>query len=141
MKLQIIYETKSKHNKKIAEALGSALDIPAADVADSPVIENIDILFIVGGWYDDNSNPQLLAFLKDLKNGAAKRAALITSCHTYDARQTFVRKLLEEKNIDIIGEKVCLSSLLFVQMGHPNKKDLEETVNFVKGILGISKYD
>lgn len=142
MKAQIIYETKSKHNQKIAEAVAKALDIPAADVSDKPDISGVDILFIVGvgDWFDDYSNPVLLSYIKNQKTGFVKRAALITSCHTYDASQNFVRKLLTEKNVEFMGERVCLCSRFVSQLGHPNKTDIERILDFMKGILGISKY-
>ena len=143
MKLQIIYETKSTYNQKIAEAAASAFDIPVADVDDKPVLENVDILFIVGvgDWFDDNSNPQLLSYIKNQKTGFVKRVALITTCHTYDASQNFVRKLLTEKNVEIVGERVCLCRRFASQIGHPNKKDIERILDFMKGILGVSKYE
>lgn len=141
MKLQIIYETKSKHNQKIAEAAAEALNIPAADVDDKPDIGGTDLLFIVGvgDWFDDYSNPQMLSYIKNQKTGFVKRAALITTCHTYDASQNFVRKLLTEKNVEIIGERVCLCSHFMSQLGHPNKKDIERVLDFMKGILGEPK--
>ena len=142
MNVQIIYETKSRHNQKIAEAVSAAMDIPAADVSDKPDISGTDILFIVGvgDWFDDYSNPEMLSYIKNQKTGFVKRAALITSCHTYDAGQNFVRKLLTEKNVEIVGERVCLCSRFVSQLGHPNKNDIERIVDFMKGILGISKH-
>ncbi len=143
MERQIIYETKSKHNQKIAEAVAEALDIPVADVADKPDISGTDVLFIVGvgDWFGDYSNPEMLSFIKNQKTGFAKKAALITTCHTYDASQNFVRKLLMEKNVEIIGERVCLCSRFVSQLGHPNKKDIERVLDFMKGILGAQKQE
>ncbi len=141
MNVQIIYETKSKYTKKIAEGVAEKLGLTALDVADNPVLENVDFLFIVGGWYDGNSNPALLSYVKEIKAGSVKRAALITAAHNYDLEQTFVKKLLLEKNIEFIGERVCPTRLLFLQVGHPNNSDINRMVSFVKEILGMPKYD
>lgn len=141
MNLHIIYETKGKHNEKVAKTIGNALNIPVSNVADQPVLTNIDILFVVGGWYDGSSNGELLNYIKYLKSNAVKRAALITPTHHYDNRQTEVHTMLTQKGIDVIGERVCISSFLFIQLGHPNKGDLTNAINFVKSILGISIYD
>ena len=145
MKIQILYETKSTYNQKIAEQAAQALrmDIPVADVADKPVLEGVDLLFIVGvgDWFDDNSNPQMLSYIKNQKTGFVKRAALITSCHTYDGKQNFVRKLLTEKDVPVIGERVCLCRRFVSQIGHPNKGDIERIVEYMRGILGLPKYE
>jgi hypothetical protein len=143
MKAQILYETKSKYNEKIAEALSAALDIPMADAADKPVLEDVDTLFIVGvgDWFDDYSSPFMLSYLKNQKSRFVRRAALITTCHTYDGRQNFVRKLLTEKDVEVIGERVCLCRRFLSQMGHPNKNDRERVLDFMRGILGLPRYE
>lgn len=138
MNVHIIYEAKGKHNEKVAQAIGKALNIPVSNIADQPQLTDIDILFVVGGWYDGSSNGQLLNYIKFLKTNAVKRAALITPTYHYDNRQTQVRTMLNQKGIDVIGERVCISSFLFLQLGHPNKGDLNNTIRFVKSILGIS---
>ena len=46
---RIIYATKTRHSKKIAEAIGKALDIIPYNIASDPVIKETDFLFIVGG--------------------------------------------------------------------------------------------
>ncbi len=137
----IIYETKNKNNKKVAEAVGSALDIPVADIADKPVLENIDFLFVVSGWYDGNSSGELICFLKEQKVGAIKHAATITLCHNYDLRQPQLKRVYDEKNIAYIGERICMNQFLFFGVGHPNKSDIQNIVDFLKETLGISKYD
>ncbi len=139
-KVQIIYESKNKHNKKVAEGIAKKMNFPVADVKEGLVLENVDFLFIVGGWYDDSSNPELLSYIKNIKSGAVKHAALITVAHNYDMYQTFVAKLLREKNIDLVGERICPGRFLFFQIGHPNNGDINYMVEFIKEILGMPKY-
>ncbi len=129
-KISIIYATKTRHSKKIAEAIGKALNIQALNVSTRPVLEDTDLLFIVGGIYGGESLPLLLDFVKALDRGKVKRAALVTSCASKKHRQDSVRKLLQQKGIEVLDEIICRGSFLFIGFGHPNKRDIEEAVNF-----------
>lgn len=135
-KIRIIYATKTGHSKKIAEAMGKALYVKAENVSTRPVLEDVDLLFIVGGIYGGESLPLLLNFVKALDRGKVKRAVLVTSCATKKHRQDSVRKLLQQKGIEVLDEIICPGSFLFLRFGHPNKRDIEEAVNFALRIAG-----
>ncbi|HPU00360.1 MAG: hypothetical protein GX890_02755 [Firmicutes bacterium] len=135
-KIRIIYATKTGHSKKIAEAMGKALYVKAENVSTRPVLEDVDLLFIVGGIYGGESLPLLLNFVKALDRGKVKRAVLVTSCATKKHRQDSVRKLLQQKGIEVLDEIICPGSFLFIRFGHPNKRDIEEAVNFALRIAG-----
>ena len=135
-KIRIIYATKTGHSKKIAEAMGKALYVKAENVSTRPVLEDVDLLFIVGGIYGGESLPLLLNFVKALDRGKVKRAVLVTSCATKKHRQDSVRKLLQQKGIEVLDELICPGSFLFIRFGHPNKRDIEEAVNFALRIAG-----
>ena len=125
----IVYATKTRHSKKIAEAVGKALNVQAQNVSDNPAQE-ADLLFIVGGIYGGESLPELLAFVKNLEKEKIKRAALITSCASKKQGQDSVRKILQDKGIPVVDEFICYGSFLFLKMGRPNKDDIQEAVNF-----------
>ena len=135
-KIRMIYATKTGHSKKIAEAMGKALYVKAEHVSTRPVLEDVDLLFIVGGIYGGESLPLLLNFVKALDRGKVKRAVLVTSCATKKHRQDSVRKLLQQKGIEVLDEIICPGSFLFIRFGHPNKRDIEEAVNFALRIAG-----
>lgn len=79
-KLRIVYATKTKHSKKLAQAMGSALNIRAENVTDNPLSGEADLLFLVGGIYGGESLPDFLAFVKSLDREKIKSVVLITSC-------------------------------------------------------------
>ena len=135
-KIRIIYATKTGHSKKIAEAMGKALYVKAENVSTRPVLEDEDLLFIVGGIYGGESLPLLLNFVKALDRGKVKRAALVTSGASKKHRQDSVRKLLQQKGIEVLDEIICPGSFLFIRFGHPNKRDIEEAVNFAVRLSG-----
>ena len=128
--LGIVYATKTRHSKKIAEAIGKTLNIKAENVSGRPVPGDVDLLFIVGGIYGGKSLPELLKFVKSLDAGKIKRAALVTSCASKKQGQDSIRKLLQAKGIEVMDEIICQGSFLFIGFGHPNKTDIQEAVDF-----------
>jgi len=129
-KTAVIYATKTRHSKKLAEEIGSFLNVKVKNITEKPVLQDIDLLFIVGGIYGGVSMPELLEYIKKLEAPLPKSAALLTSCASGRQKQIAVRSILEEKGIRVIDEFVCRGSVLFVSAGHPNAKDLKEATEF-----------
>ena len=96
-KTAVIYATKTKHSKKLAEEISSILNVKAKNITENPALHDIDLLFIVGGIYGGVSMPELLEYIKKLEEPLPKRAALVTSCASGRQRQIAVRSILEEK--------------------------------------------
>lgn len=135
MKTAVIYATKTKHSKKLAEAIGSFLSAKAKNITEKPALHDIDLLFIVGGIYGGVSMPELLEYIKKLEAPLPKSAAIVTSCASGRQKQIAVRSILEEKGIRVIDEFVCKGSILFVSANHPNAKDLKEATDFAQKIV------
>ncbi|MEN6420268.1 MAG: flavodoxin domain-containing protein [Clostridiaceae bacterium] len=130
----VLYATKTQHSKKLAEAVGSALNVKAQNITDNPNIKDTELLFIVGGIYGGVSLPELLTFVSGMETPALKRAALITNCASGKQRQAALRKILEDKGVQVIDEFVCKGAILFVSLPHPNAKDLKNAVEFAQKI-------
>ena len=133
-KVRIIYATKTKHSRKLAESVGKALGIQAENVADNLTNVEADLLFIVGGLYGGQSLPELLTFVESLEKEKIGQAALVTSCASGKQGQDSVRKILEEKGISVVDEYVCLGSFLIMKMGHPNQEETQKAIAFAKKI-------
>lgn len=130
IKLGISYATKTRHSKKLAQAVGNALNIPAENVSDNLLSKEADLLFIVGGIYGGESLSELLTFVKSLDRKKIKSVILITSCASKKQGQDTVRKILQDKGINVVDEFICQGSFLFFKIGHPNKDDIQEVVDF-----------
>lgn len=129
-KIGVVYATKTKHSKKLAEAIGEALKVKAENVLSNPAFSDLDLLFIVGGLYGGESLPELLGFVKDLDSSKTKSAALITSSAADKKGQDSIRKLLEDKGIKVVDEQRCYGGFLVMKIGHPNKADISHAVDF-----------
>lgn len=132
--INIIYATMTKHSKKIAEAVGAALQVKAQNVKENPVLGETGLLFIVGGIYGGESMPEMLEFVKKLDGTKIKSAALITSSVSDKKGQESVRKLLEEKGIKVVDEMRCVGNFVVVKLGHPNKTEINRAVEFAKAL-------
>lgn len=129
-KIGIVYATKTKHSKKLAEAIGDALKVKAENVLSTPTLGELDLLYIVGGLYGGESLPELLAFVKNLDSSKTKSVVLITSSVSDKKGQDSVRTLLDDKGIKIVDEFRCFGSFLVMKMGRPNKADIRQAVDF-----------
>ncbi len=129
-KIAVIFATKTKHSKKLAEVIASALKLKAKNITENPTLHNVELLFIVGGIYAGASLPELLLYIKNMEAPDLKHVVLVTSCASGKQRQEEVRRILGEKRIEVIDEFVCKGSILLVSLNHPNLKDLEEATDF-----------
>ncbi len=140
MKSAVIYATKTGHSKKLAQAIAKELKVTEQNITTNQKLEHIDLLVIVGGIYGSQSLPELTGYLKGLDNNMVKKVALVTSCVSKKAKQEEVRKILNEKNIEVIDDEfVCQGSLLFFGLMHPNKLDLENAVSYAKRLVDVEK--
>ena len=125
--ISVVYATKTKHSKKLAEAIGKALNVTAVDVKTSPVPRAAELLFLVGGIYAGKSSPELIRYVEGLDVNQVKKVVLVTSSASVASRkQPEVYSLLTEKGVEVLEEISCPGSFLWLSFGHPNTADLEE---------------
>lgn len=135
MKTGLIYATKTGHSTKIAKAIARELRVDALNIKNNPQIEDLDVLYIVGGIYGGKDAPELIAYANNMKAGQAERVALITSSAGNSQRQSALREILTGKGIVVVEEEfMCQGSFLFVGMGHPNQQDIQNAVDFARRI-------
>ncbi|MFB0919809.1 MAG: flavodoxin domain-containing protein [Oscillospiraceae bacterium] len=133
--ISIVYATMTKHSKKIAEAVGAALQVKAQNIKESPVLGETGLLFIVTGIYGGENMPELLEFVKKLDGTKVNNVALITSSVSIKGKQQgSIRKLLEEKEIKLLGNYHCFGNFTVVKLGHPNKTEISRAVDFAKAL-------
>ncbi|MGL5540614.1 MAG: flavodoxin family protein [Erysipelotrichaceae bacterium] len=132
--IAIIYATKTKHSKKIADAVGDALHVRVANIKEQPDVTKVELLFIVSGIYGGTSLPALLTYINEMKAPQLKRVAIITSCASGTQHQDALRHLLEEKGIEVVEELVVKGAFFIVSWRHPNGHDLQQATSFAQTI-------
>ena len=134
MKIAIRYYTKTGNTKKLAEAIGSAINVEAKTV-DEPLTEDVDILFLGSAVYAAGIDGKIKEFIKDINVNVGEivnfsSAALIES--TYKQ----VKKEVEAKGLKMSeNEFHCRGAFNFVHRGHPNDEDLKNAQEFAKRII------
>ena len=136
--ITVIYATKTKHSKRLAEAIASELQVKAQNINENPVLSDTRLLFIVGGIYGGVSMPALLEYIKAMKEPAPRFAAIVTSCSSGKQKQADVRSLLEEKNVRVLDEFICKGGIFFVATRHPNPTDLHDVSTYAQRIVRLS---
>jgi flavodoxin len=135
MNISVIYYTKLGHSKKIAQAIANELGVKAQDIRENPEIKDVDLLYIVSGIYGGKSAPGLLEFLKTLDGQQIKRAYLLTSSGGKTTRAAEVRTVLTELGIPVAKEEfTCQGAIFLFGMGHPNKTDIQNAIQFVQSV-------
>lgn len=132
--IRLVYSKKTKHSKKIAKAVAKSLNIKAESIRFKPAINEANMLFIVGGIYNNQDSTDLIKFINSLNSRVIHAAALITSSNSGDLAQNNIRNILNQMGIEIVGEFVCCGSSGLIKFGHPNSEDLDRAIAFAKAL-------
>ena len=134
MKIEIRYYTKTGNTKKLAEAIGSAINVEPKTV-DEPLTEDVDILFLGSAVYGAGISGEIKKFIANIDVNVGEvvnfsSAALIES--TYKQ----VKSEVEAKGLKMSEDEFhCRGAFKFVHRGHPNEEDLKNAQEFAKRII------
>ena len=134
MKVAIRYYTKTGNTKKLAEAIGSAINVEAKTV-DEPLTEDVDILFLGSAVYAAGIDSKIKDFIANINVNIGEvvnfsSAALIESTYSQ------VKKQVEAKGLKMSEDEFhCRGAFKFVHRGHPNDEDLKNAQEFAKRIV------
>ena len=134
MKIAIRYYTKTGNTKKLAEAIGSAINVEANTV-DEPLTEDVDILFLGSAVYAAGIDKRVKEFIENIDVNVGKvvnfsSAALIESTYSQ------VKKQVEQKGLKMSEDEFhCRGAFKFVHRGHPDETDLKNAQEFAKRIV------
>ena len=131
-KLRIVYATKTKHSRMLAEAIGHALHVQPENAADKPAPRDTDTLFLVGGVYGGYSLPEMMAYVGTLDAGSVRQVVLVTTSASGTMRQLAVRRALVARGIPVAREIILYGSLFLLRLGHPNRADAGYAVDFAR---------
>ncbi|HAF48259.1 MAG TPA: hypothetical protein DCL08_03335 [Anaerolineaceae bacterium] len=135
MNISVIYYSKLGHSKKIAQAIADELGVKAQDIRDNPEIKDIESLYVVSGIYGGKSAPDMLEFLKTLDGQQIKQAYLLTSSGGKTTRAAELRAVLTKLGIPVAEEEfTCQGAIFLFGMGHPNKADIQNAIQFVQSV-------
>lgn len=144
----IICDPKCKKTYKVAKEVSENLQIPMCELQDVEKISEIENLIIFGGGPHSGKeiSSRLEGGIKRLRTGACSNALIVTldssinhvsvvDMFNVDSTQARLRKILEEKNIQILGEHRCVCSYFVFNLFHPDTKDITKTMEWIKEMI------
>lgn len=149
MKAMIIYADKRGKCKKMALALEQHFQIPAVSVKEIAAVEPLDLLLVVGGGdLSGEDQAGIEPLLKNMHTGSVKYAILI-SLQAFSVRsslvkghgnfQPHVKRILEEKNVQLLEECACCSQYGVLGIGHPSRGDIEHLTKRIDAVIRSEK--
>ena len=134
MKIAIRYYTRSGNTEKLANAIGSTLAIPA-DSIETPLAENVDILFLGCSYYAFDMDEKVKIFLKENKDKIGKIACFGTSAMMKSMKKP-MKKVVDELGIALLEEEFhCHGSFGPMHKGKPDEHDLKAAQEFAVRLI------
>lgn len=134
MNCAVIYSTMTGHSKKLANSVAGALGVSAENIKESKDIKT-DLLFLVFGIYSGVISPEMQKLISEISAENAKNVCLIMSSCSQNFSKVTVKETLKDRGINVLDEQFsCLGGFLLMKMGHPNKSEIADAVDFAKNI-------
>ena len=91
MNTNIIYISNSGNTKKLAEAIGEAINIEPIDITKEHILPDTDLLFVGTGIYGGKPNEKMINYIDNLPANKIKGAVIFgTSASGKDNSQLLV---------------------------------------------------
>ena len=134
MKIAIRYYTKTGNTKKLAESIGSAINVEAKTI-DEPLTEDVDLLFLGSAVYAAGIDKRVKEFIESINMNVGEvvnfsSAALIESTYKQVKKQVEAKGLKMSEN-----EFHCRGAFEFVHRSHPDETDLKNAQEFAKKVI------
>ena len=134
MKIAIRYYTKTGNTKKLAEAIGSAINVEPKTV-DEPLTEDVDILFLGSAVYAAGISGQIKDFNKNI-NVNVGQVVNFSSAALIESTYKQVKGEVEAKGLKMSEDEFhCRGAFKLVHRGHPDDNDLKNAQEFAKRII------
>lgn len=135
MIIEVRYFTRSGNTKKLADAIGKAVNVTAQPIT-KPLNPRTDMLFLGGSVYAGGIDKTLKAFIDSLTPEMVKKVAIFSTAAVVESAYGQMQKQLEAKGIYVCDKEFhCRGSFTIMHRGRPNAKDLEEAARFAKAVL------
>ncbi|MBR6065067.1 MAG: hypothetical protein IKP57_01420 [Paludibacteraceae bacterium] len=111
MKYAIRYYSKFGHSEQMAQAVSDVLGVKAESV-ETPLTEEVDLLFIGAGLFLAKVNGRVKEFARTLDPKKVKKIVCFGSCALSDSPVPQLRKIFEELGFTVATESfTCRGSM------------------------------
>lgn len=136
MKIEIVYKSK-RNTKKVAEAMGQALNVKSKNISDNPIIKEADILFLGCGIYAGDVHRDVYEFVGKLNHQQIKKVVLFSTSAKGEEQMQKLKDKIKECKLNLDNNTYCCKgkAMIFMNREHPNTNDLNEAVKFAESFL------
>ena len=111
MKIAVRYQSRGGNIRAVAEVIAKTLGVKAEPIS-TPLTEKVDLLFIGGGVYKWDADPELKTYLQTLN---AKQISKIATFSTTGGMTVAIKRISEAakaKGIPLCEHTLCMKLLL-----------------------------
>ena len=136
MKIAVRYYTKTGNTKRLAEAIGKAVDAEALPIS-IPITEAVDILFLGNSYYAFSIDPEVRSFVKSLDKNMVGKIVNFGSAAMLNSTYKKVKAEADKIGIPMDEREFhCKGEFKGVHKGKPDENDLKAAAEFAKKIIG-----
>ena len=136
MKIAVRYYTKTGNTKRLAEAIGKAVDAEALPIS-TPVTEPVDILFLGNSYYAFSIDPEVRSFVKSLDKNMVGKIVNFGSAAMLNSTYKKVKAEADRIGIPMDEREFhCKGEFKGVHKGKPDENDLKAAAEFAKKVIG-----
>ena len=136
MKIAVRYYTKTGNTKRLAEAIGKALDTEALPIS-TPVTEPVDILFLGNSYYAFSIDPEVRSFVKSLDKNMVGKIVNFGSAAMLNSTYKKVKAEADRIGIPMDEREFhCKGEFKGVHKGKPDENDLKAAAEFARKVIG-----
>ena len=135
MKIAVRYYTKTGNTKKLAEAIGEALQVEALPIS-TPVAEPVDILFLGNSYYAFSIDPEVRNFIASLDKKLVGKVVNFGSAAMLNSTYKKVRAEADKVGIPLDEREFhCKGEFKGIHKGKPDEEDCKAAAEFAKAII------
>lgn len=132
MKYAVRYFSKFGHSEQMAKVVGEVAGVKPESV-DTPLTEEVDILFIGAGLFLGKVNGRIKEFARTLDPKKVKKVVLFGSSALIDTTVAQMRTIFKELGFTVAAESFsCKGEMGPIHSGHPDQKDLADLRAFIE---------
>lgn len=136
MKVAVRYYTKTGNTKRLAEAVAEAVGVQALTI-ETPVTEQVDILFLGNSYYAFTIDPEVRAFVQSLDKDKVGRIVNFGSAAMLNSTYRKIKAVADKVGIPVDEHEFhCKGEFKGIHKGRPNEEDLKAVREFAKKIVG-----
>ncbi len=135
MKTAVRYYSRSGNTKKLADAIGKEINVPAKTV-EEVLTEPVDLLFIGAAVYAGKIDSHVEHFLETLAPDMVKSVAVFSTTMGKKSAHPLIKEVLDKKGIGIKEASFhCKGQFMLFNKGCPREQDLEQAAGYARELM------